>query len=74
MNAIGYAHFELNGGWRKVLRWTIGFAVLAIVGIIQGLNSSGSSEGESVALAGHLRYRVAKRTGTGSCSRCHAGP
>lgn len=34
MNAIGYAHYQLNGGTRRLLRWTAAVAVLATIGLM----------------------------------------
>lgn len=34
MNAIGYAHYQLNGGTRRLLRWTGAVAVLATIGLM----------------------------------------
>ena len=41
MNAIGYAHFELNGGLRKVVRWSAGFALLSIAAVASWARYSG---------------------------------
>lgn len=52
MNAVGYAHYQLNGGTRRLVRWVILVGVLAAVWLMVGARSGG---GIAAAAAG-LRF------------------
>ncbi len=59
MNAIGYAHFELNGGTRRLLRWVIAIVALAVV----GLAAWSRNRGGFAAAAGDARFPLALTLG-----------